>query len=377
MKHKTFSFLCLVALWMMAALSVSAAVTTAGVFSDESLTAKAAFLMDAETGLILYERSPDLPLPPASTTKVMTALVAIEQRSPATLLRVSRNATSVPPCKISVRAGEEWRLYDLLRCILLNSANDASVVIAEGIAGSVEKFAQLMNAKARELGAVRSHFANPHGLDQSDHYATVRDMALIFKCAMENPLFREITEIKAGRIRGPRSRLVHLRNHNRLLGTYEGMIGGKTGYTRQAKKCFVGEATRSGKSLIVCVFGSQNHFKDAALLLDYGFKWNLEIVRSDKSAAEEGDSGPAPRSECVNGAYVIQVASFSDRGKALGLRRSLTESGYASFIEDVPLSRGGIRHRVKVGFYQDLESARKSKELIGKAFRLTPLILPQ
>jgi D-alanyl-D-alanine carboxypeptidase len=305
----------------------------------------------------------------------MTALVAMEQRSPATVLRVSRNATTVPPCKIAVRTGEEWSLYDLLRCILLNSANDASVVIAEGTAGSVEKFAELMNAKAKELGALHSHFANPHGLDQSDHYATVRDMALIFRYAMGNPLFREITEIKTASIRGPRSRLVHLRNHNRLLGTYEGMIGGKTGYTLQAKKCFVGEATRSGKSLIVCVFGSRNHFKDSALLLDYGFKGNFEIVSSDKLLAQAGDNGFSSRSECENGMYVIQVASFSDRGKALGLSRSLTEGGYSSFIEDVPLSNGGIRHRVKVGFYQDLESAQKSKELIRRAFGVTPLIL--
>jgi D-alanyl-D-alanine carboxypeptidase len=155
------------------------------------------------------------------------------------------------------------------------------------------------------------------------------------------------------------------------------MIGGKTGYTRQAKKCFVGEATRNGKNLIVCVFGSKNHFKDSALLLDYGFNGNVEVVRSDKQTVQTLDKELPQRSEGENGAYVIQVASFSDRVKALGLSRSLTERGYSSFVEDVPLNLSVIRHRVKVGFYQDLESAHRTKELIGKSFGLNPLILPQ
>lgn len=341
------------------------------------VTAKAAFLMDAQTGAILYEKKPDLRLPPASTTKVMTAIVALEHKSPGTFLRVSKNATLIPPCNIAVRTGEEWRLENLLRCILLKSANDASVVIAEGTAGSVEKFAHLMNLKAKKIGAFNTHFANPHGLNQKNHYATVRDMTLIFKHAMKYSLFREISQTKSMSIKGPDGRVISLRNHNRLLGNFEGMVSGKTGYTRQAKKCFVGEAVRNGKDLLVCVFGSQDHFRDAARLLEYGFNGNAKVSSHNIPPAQTVSKAASRSSECENGTYVIQVASFSDRGKALGLRQSLSQEGFTSFIEEVSLKNGVIRHRVKVGFYPDLESARRTKEFIWKYFGLDSLILCQ
>lgn len=341
------------------------------------VTAKAAFLMDAHTGAILYEKKPDLRLPPASTTKIMTAIVALEHKSPGTFLRVSKNATLIPPCKIAVRNGDEWRLEDLLRCILLNSANDASVVIAEGVAGSVEKFAQLMNLKAKNIGASNTHFANPHGLNQKNHYATVRDMTLIFKHAMKYSLFREISQTKSMSIKGPHSRLIHLRNHNRLLSSFAGMVSGKTGYTRQAKKCFVGEAVRNGKDLLVCVFGSQDHFRDAARLLEYGFNGDAKEFNDKNYPVQNHESVLPLSSPCENGNYVLQVASFSDRGKALDLKQSLLEEGFTSFIEEVSFEKGGVRHRVKVGFYPDLESAQRTKERIWKRFRLDALILYQ
>ena len=243
---------------------------------DNLLTAKAAFLMDAETGAILYERNPDLPLSPASTTKMMTAAVALEKKNLNDSFKVSTNAPKVVPCKVGLRAGEQWPMEDLLYCVLLNSANDASLVIAEGTAGSVEEFARLMNLKAKEIGASNTHFANPHGLSRQNHYSTARDMTLIFQTAVKNPVVRQILQTKEILIRGPDSRPILLKSHNKLLDNFDQMIIGKTGYTRKAQRCFVGEGSRNGKTLLVCVFGSMDHFKDAAVLFDYGFNQNVK-----------------------------------------------------------------------------------------------------
>ena len=243
---------------------------------DNFVTAKAAFLMDSKTGAILYEKNSDLPLSPASTTKIMTAAVALERKSLDDSLTVSTNATEVAPCKAGLRAGEQWPMKDLLYCLLLNSANDASLVVAEGTAGSVEEFIRLMNARAQEIGASNTHFANPHGLSQQNHYSTVRDMTFIFQNAVKNFVVRQMLETKEILLKGPDSRPILLKSHNKLLDNFDQMIIGKTGYTRKAQRCFVGEGSRNGKTLLVCVFGSMDHFKDAAVLFDYGFNQNVK-----------------------------------------------------------------------------------------------------
>src|SRR5438094_6197428 len=164
---------------------------------DEDLTARAAVLMDAATGKILYQKEPELRLPPASTTKVVTAILTLESgRSFKETLPVSKEATRVPASKLYLRPGQSVSIEELLYGILLASANDASMVLAEGIAGSVERFAELMTKKAHDIGAINSHFANPHGLTAPDHYSTVRDLAIVFRYAMKNSTFREIVQTK-------------------------------------------------------------------------------------------------------------------------------------------------------------------------------------
>jgi serine-type D-Ala-D-Ala carboxypeptidase (penicillin-binding protein 5/6) len=357
------------------ALLTGPSLVRAAALPDDYVTAKAAILVDAHTGATLYEKNADLPLPPASTTKVMTAIVAIEQEPLTAHLRVTKNATQVSPCKISVRPGEQWKLNDLLRCLLLNSANDAGVVIAEGSAGSVKNFALLMNRKAHALGATHTHFANPHGLDQANHYSTVRDMTLIFEHAVQIPVIREILQVKRMSFRGPQSRLVHLRNHNRLLGKYPGMVCGKTGYTSRAQRCFVGMASRGKKSLFVCVFGSQNHFRDASKLLDYGFglegnEWAETTVR----AVPSDDLAPGC-GETQNSAYLLQVASFTERWRANDLKKVLVDQGYPAFVKEGPARHKRTWYRVKVGSYPDLESASQGKEQIKKLLGLHPIVL--
>jgi len=352
--------------------------------ANEFISAKAAFLMDADTGAILYQKNPDLRLPPASTTKVMTAIIALENDQLDSVVCATKDASRVQPCKVEIHSGEKWRMDDLLRCTLLKSANDACVVIAEGSAGSISNFTRLMNLKAKEIGANNTHFSNPHGLDQKDHYSTARDLVLIFKYAMTNPTFREIVQTESISIQGPNHRLIYLRTHNRLLGKYEGMIGGKTGYTCRAKKCFVGEAQQNGKKLLVCVLGSQNHFKDASRLLDFGFNGEgtnqkdsvVKIAQRPEILKKESSPAICP-TPSKKGGYVLQVASFSDAEKALGLNQTLADNGYPSFVEKTSSKSGAMRHRVKVGFYQDLSSAQKTKKCIGKYFGLNPIILHQ
>ncbi|MEK6600265.1 MAG: D-alanyl-D-alanine carboxypeptidase family protein, partial [Candidatus Binatota bacterium] len=232
--------------------------------------------MDAVTGQVLYQREPDLPLPPASTTKIVTAIVALESdRRGKDLLRVTKEATHVPSSKLYLRPGQAMSFQDLLYGLLLSSANDASLVLAEDIAGSVARFAEMMTSKAREIGAANSHFTNPHGLTAEGHYSTARDMALIFKYAMKNPTFSEIVQTKTSSVssisstgKTQRVRHISIRNHNRLLWNLDGAIGGKTGYTHAAQKCFVGGVSRNGVTLIVSILGSRDLWGDTRRLLE-------------------------------------------------------------------------------------------------------------
>lgn len=342
----------------------------ASVAENNFITAKAAILIDAATGEVLFEKAADVPLPPASTTKVMTALVALEQKPLDTVMPVSKSATLAPPCKIYAHTDERWSLDNLLYCILLKSANDASVVIAEGTAGSVEKFADLMNRKAAEIGARHTNFVNPHGLDAYNHYTTARDLALIFQYASGQPVFRQIAGAKSTAIKNPRSRTIVLKNHNRLLETYPGMLYGKSGYTSKAQRCFVGKASRGGRELIVCVLGSRAHFKDAARLLDYGFQIETEPLPTRMETVSSANDRPLP----ADRGFVIQTASFADLAKAAELQAALVARGYPSFIKTVSLDNEKTWHRVKVGYYKDLASARNTRDRIRKYFNLNPRI---
>src|SRR5437879_12594381 len=183
------------------ALGLALAAPVPGRAAGPYITARAAVIMDAGTGEVVWERNSTDPLPPASTTKVMTAILALESGRLDESFRVSEYAAETPPSGIHLRAGQHMRLKNLLYAVLLNSANDAAEVVAEGLAGSEEVFAAHMTARARELGAGTAHFANPHGLTAPGHEASARDLALIFRHGLDVPLFREILETRSVQIR--------------------------------------------------------------------------------------------------------------------------------------------------------------------------------
>jgi serine-type D-Ala-D-Ala carboxypeptidase (penicillin-binding protein 5/6) len=358
---------------------------------DEDLTARAAVLMDANTGRILYQKEGDLRLPPASTTKVMTAIVTLEsQRKLSDTLSVSKEATRVPPSKLYLRPGQSLTIEELLYGLMLASANDGSVVLAEGIGGSVERFTDLMTKKAHALGATDTHFTNPHGLTAPDHYSSARDLAVIFRYAMKNPLFREIVQTKFSSVNTTAvvrkkvvPRRISVRNHNRLLWGFDGALGGKTGYTHAAQKCFVGAVQRNGITLIVAILGARDQWGDTKRLLEYGFdhydalRLTPQTVRRSSApdqAALRNERVPAaarsaddPRAAYSEG-FVLQLGSFKERDRAEALARQLFDKGFDAFVEAIPPERGEPAFRVRVGPYAELPVAQEvAQELFSKS----------
>lgn len=243
------------------------------------LEGRAGLVMDAKNGQVLYQKNGDLRLYPASTTKILTGIIALERAKPDDVVTVSKNAVGVDGTAIGLQAGEKIKMENLLYALLLNSANDAAVAVAEHVGGSVANFARLMNEKAEELGATNSNFVNPHGLPDPRHKTTARDLAIIARYAMENERFREIVATVNKKIeRGvpeEKKPQTWLYNHNKLLWKYEGAVGIKTGYTNAAKYCIVGAARRGDRELIAVVLGSPTQnalYSDVMSLLDYGFE---------------------------------------------------------------------------------------------------------
>ena len=231
-----------------------------------STSATSAILMDAASGRVLYEQDADREMLIASTTKIMTALVAIRNGSLTETVKVSREAAYTEGSSMYLKEGEELTLETLLYGLMLCSGNDAAVAIAEHIGGSQGGFARLMNQTARELGMKNSSFVNPNGLDAKGHYSTARDMALLACAAMENETLARIVSTRSVTIGGRT-----MKNHNKLLSYMSGCIGLKTGYTKAAGRTLVSCAERNGQRLIAVTLQDGNDWADHQALYEYGF----------------------------------------------------------------------------------------------------------
>ena len=348
------------------------------------VTARAALVMDGGDGAILWARNPDLRLSPASTTKVMTAILALESDRLDRSLTASRRACRTVPSKVNLRPGQRFPLQDLVYAILLNSANDASVAIAEGLGGSVSAFAARMTARARQLGAKNTRFANPHGLTEESHYSTARDLATIFRHAMSLPKFRAIAATKATTISEENgTRKVTLRSHNRLLDGYRIPVVGKTGYTKAAKKCFVGAGLHGGREIIVAVLGSTDLWGDTKRLLEFGFGDSMppqpllqkaKRTPSRKRVESRGGAGATKRAQ----RYAIQVGTFDRIDQARRLQHGLGKRGYEAQINRVGAGKGKnrrTRYQVRVGSYPDRRRAQSAVRTITAQVALPTLIV--
>jgi len=378
------------------------------------VTARAAFLMDAHSGEVLWERDADRELPPASTTKVMTAILALESNRLDDVVAASGQACSVVPSKINLRPGQQLSLEDLVYAILLNSANDASVAIAEHLGGSEHAFAVRMTERARQLGASRTRFANPHGLTADGHYSTVRDLATIFRHALEVPGFRRIISTRSLVVDAKNSaRRIALRSHNRLLDTSPIPVIGKTGYTVPAKKCFVGAGSYGQREVIVAVLGSQDLWGDTRRLLDFAFgdqlptrgmpRWadsgardsrlasvaaaernsakrrqvaavrerQFGQVKSAHKVAKSAQSGRGP-------IYAIHVGTFDRADRARRLERALDRRGYAAAVDQTLRGKGKSKrtqYAVHVGSYRDREEAESVARSMASEADLAPRVV--
>lgn len=209
----------------------------------------------------------------ASTTKLMTAIVAMERTALDDTVVISETAAGTGEAEIDLVAGEEWTVRQLLTAMMVKSANDAAVAIAEHIGGDVAGFVSIMNAEAAEMGLENTRFANPHGLDAPGHYSSARDLLTLGRRAASDPFLGEMMNTRVATLPADPEGLDRVaRTTNELIGTYEGAFGVKTGFTDDAGRVLVAGAERDGRRLYVVVMGSDDHFADAAALLTYGFR---------------------------------------------------------------------------------------------------------
>jgi len=226
-----------------------------------NLNAKAAVIMDAESGKILYEKSKDQKMPNASTTKILTCLYILKHCDLDQMAEVSKNAAMQPKVRLGVREGEKYKVKDLLYGLMLESYNDCAVVLAEHAEGSVKKFEKRMNQMAENLGTLNTHFVTPNGLDGIDkkgrHETTAQDLAKIMARCIKNQQFLEITQTKQYTFTdGSRKRRFICNNHNALLSSMQGVISGKTGYTSKAGYCYVGAVKQKNMTMTFSVLAS-------------------------------------------------------------------------------------------------------------------------
>ena len=242
---------------------------TASAEQDADVPAQAAYLIEANSGRVLYAKNENTRLPMASTTKIMTALLAIESGRLSETVTVPEEAVGTEGSSMYLRVGEQIPLRDLVYGLMLRSGNDAAVAIACFLDGGTEAFAEHMNARAAELGLRDTHFVTPNGLHDANHYTTARDLAILGAAALREPAFSEIVSTQYRTTEGS---IPHtLKNKNRLLWEYEGAIGVKTGYTKAAGKCLVFAAERGEMKLVGAILNCPTMWNTAKTLLDRGF----------------------------------------------------------------------------------------------------------
>jgi D-alanyl-D-alanine carboxypeptidase (penicillin-binding protein 5/6) len=264
--------------------------------TEPNVVAQSAAVIDSFTGDFLFLKNENAIQYPASSTKILTALLVIEAGDLDKLVTVDISDTKVEPTKLDLKPGEQYTRRQLIFGMMLKSANDVAMALARDDAGSVEAFAEKMNRRAAELGATNSHFANPNGLHDPSHYTTAHDLALIARAAMEQPFFRQVVGTIYYTWKSPKGVVSQLRNHNRLLRHFAGCNGLKTGYTRAAQQVLVSSALREGHEVISVVLHTDKPgiWDDSKALLTYGLiKVGCPpsaIANSSERASDKEDS---------------------------------------------------------------------------------------
>jgi D-alanyl-D-alanine carboxypeptidase/D-alanyl-D-alanine carboxypeptidase (penicillin-binding protein 5/6) len=241
--------------------------------TEFSVSAKSAVLINADTLEILYSKAEHEKRGIASTTKILTSLIALEYGEPQKKVTATKEAVTVEGTSIGLKPGDKITLMSLVYGMLLESGNDAANVTAFAISGNITTFAKVMNKYAKKIGMTNSNFANPSGLTHKNHYSTAFDMALLTSVAIKNPIFRKITSTQSAVIDfGTPEISRKLSNHNRLLKEYDGVFGVKTGYTKASGRCLVTACEKNGVTLIAVTLNAYDDWNDHKKLLDYAFR---------------------------------------------------------------------------------------------------------
>ncbi len=328
-----------------------------------SCSAKASAVIETTTRRKLFASNENKKLPMASTTKIMTAITAIERcRDLDEKFEISPKAVGVPGTSLYLRKGDVYSTRDLLYALMLISGNDASVAIAEHVGGSVSEFVTMMNETAKKIGVENSHFANTHGLDADGHYTTAYDLAVITAYALENDTFREIVSTKNTKITNGNGENRYLKNKNKLLSTLDGCIGVKTGFTDDAGRCLVSAIEKNGIRLVCVVLNCGPMFEESALLLNecaekyslcdltslYDYNQTISVNNGRNTTAKIGTYGkflyPLTEKERENLRFVYSyptvVDAPLDKGSEIGrveifLNNNLLFSEKIFTIEDI------------------------------------------
>lgn len=280
------------------------------------VSAGAAIVMDTESGRVLYEKNAYKRNSIASTTKIMTAIVAIENGSDDEDVTVSKRAAAIGGSTVGLKEGKTYKLGNLLNAMMLRSGNDAAIAIAEHVGGSVEAFAEMMNRKAAEIGATNTNFVTPHGLDDPQHYSTPYDLALITRYALKNEKFSKIVSTKSSTFEGN-----PINNTNEMLSLYPGADGVKTGYTGQAGRCLVTSVTHDGWKLISVVLNCSTRSvraQSSKVLLDYAFN-NYKIYEYLKQGRQISEIG-------LHKGLNSKVGIYPDKDISLPLKKDEADS---------------------------------------------------
>lgn len=312
-----------------------------------SVSAQSAILIETSSDKIVYEKNAYAKLPMASTTKIMTALCAIENSYTNKIVEVDKRAVGTEGSSIYLAYGEKISVRDLLYGLLLHSGNDAAEALAYAVSGSREKFVDLMNKTAKKIGAENTHFTNPSGLYDDEHYTTSHDLALIASYAMKNELFAKIVSTKSAKIsNGDKGYDRILSNHNKLLRLYPGCIGVKTGYTKKCGRCLVSCARRDGVTLICVTLNDPDDWNDHMKLFDFGF------------------------SVC----NVYRVASSGDYAMKLGVSggsKKYCTAEFADSLEDTCVNSDMGKISIKYDLPGNLKAPVRSGQKIGRASLLS------
>ena len=385
---------CTAAVVLMTAVLIICQIFPVKAADDENLYALSAVLMDGETGRVLYGKEAYKGRPNASTTKVMTCILALELAKGDDYVQVSGNAASQPQTRLGMREGQQFYLEDLLYSLMLKSHNDSAVAIAEHIGGSVEGFAEKMNEKAKELGCKDTHFVTPNGLDGEDeggiHHTTARDLALIMAYAIKNATFVHITQTRDYTftdISGKKHYSVH--NTNAFLDMETGVISGKTGFTGNAGYCYVCAVRQDERLFIVALLGcgwpgNKNYkWSDTKKLLSYG-RENYQYVMLPElpqlpeipvTEAAPGKEDPYPQKSDRSGyppkqvmLKIHAVLSEKDRGKRYLLKKTETITWETELPDKLPAP---IQKNQKIG---TLHANLNGKELLAFLYHISNIV---